>query len=147
MRRLISSAVALAAMLAIGGAQPAFAQDAAAGDGKINLELNKLETDKTTCRGYFVVNNRTPDSLKELRIDVILFDKAQVILRRVALSFLDVRSGRTKVVLFDFPDLACDNVGKLLVNEIMGCNGAAGAISTCADALAVSTRASAGFEY
>ena len=67
----------------------------------ITIELNKLEAIEKACRGYFIVENKMPESLKELQIDVFLFDKQGVILRRVALSFLDIRPGKSKVVLFD----------------------------------------------
>jgi hypothetical protein len=136
------------------GGEPAAADAATetpgaeAGAGSISIELNKLESTQNACRGYFVVDNRTPEPIDELQIDVFLFDKEGVILRRVALSFLDVRSGRTKVVLFDLADLACGDVGRLLVNEVLACKGASGeAIEGCGDMLATTTRAEATFEY
>jgi hypothetical protein len=129
-------------------ATPAPPAEAAAAPTAISLELNKLEPAETACRGYFVVDNAMPTALKELKIDVFLFDKQEVILKRVALSFLDVRSGRTKVVLFDLADLACGDVGRLLVNEVLSCKDATdAAVADCTDKLAVSTRAAAAFEY
>ena len=114
----------------------------------ITIELNKLEATEKACRGYFIVENKTPAGLKELQIDVFLFDKQSVILRRVALSFLDIRPGRSKVVLFDLADLDCGSIGRLLVNEVIACTAADGkAVEGCADRLAVRTRAGAEFEY
>jgi hypothetical protein len=160
------SILRLAAVLACLAAAPAQAQteggasttsdasaapsagQSAAGGGSIALELNKLESVANACRGYFVVDNHTPETLKELQIDVFLFDKDGIILRRVALSFLDVRSGRTKVVLFDLADLSCGDIGRLLVNEVLACTDASGAaVPGCADRLAVTTRTDATFEY
>jgi hypothetical protein len=127
---------------------PEAAAEAGAEAGSISIELNKLESTENACRGYFVVDNRTPEPLDELQIDVFLFDKEGVILRRVALSFLDVRSGRTKVVLFDLADLSCGDVGRLLVNEVLACKGASGeAVEGCGDMLDTTTRAEATFEY
>ena len=61
--------------------------------------------------------NNTPARLKEPQIDVFLFDKQSVILRRVALRLSDIRPGhRPKVVLFDLADLDCGSIGRLLVN-------------------------------
>ena len=129
--------------------QPAPAPSITTADtGRITLELNKLETEPNACRGYFVVDNGRADLLKELQIDVFLFDKQQIVLRRVALTFADVRSGREKVVLFDLADLNCGEVGRLLLNDVLACkNGKGTTIEGCADALTVSTRAEAAFEY
>ena len=128
-------------------AATAAATEPAEAAGEISIELNKLESTPNACRGYFVVDNRTPEPIEELQIDVFLFDKEGVILRRVALSFLDVRSGRTKVVLFDLADLACGDVGRLLVNEVLACTDPEGKVEGCADMVATSTRADAAFEY
>jgi hypothetical protein len=120
-----------------------------AGEGpRITIELNKLEKTEDACRGYFVIDNGMPDTLKELQIEVFLFDKQGVILRRVALPFPDVRSGRIKVVLFDLSGVACGDIGRLLVNGVLTCTAASGApIEGCADRLAVTSRAEAEFAY
>lgn len=139
-------------------AQTAPSDDAAAGAADtrpagqgdaIDIELNKLEdAEKNACRLYFVVDNGTPDPLKQLEIDVFLFDKEGVILRRAALSFPDVRPGRTKVVLFELADLVCGDVGRLLVNEVLTCTSADDKpIEGCADHVAVRSRGGAKFEY
>jgi hypothetical protein len=79
---------------------------------------------------------------------VFLFDRKGVILRRVGLTFLDVRPERMKVTLFDLPELQCAEVGRLLVNGIPVCASAAGGpVKGCADILAVSTRATAELVY
>src|SRR5262245_50945220 len=85
----------------------------------ILVELNKLESSPNACRGYFVINNGVGEPLRELRLDVFLFDKGGVILRRVGLTFADIRAERSKVVLFDIPDTACDAVGRLVVNDVL----------------------------
>jgi hypothetical protein len=114
----------------------------------ISIELNKLESASNACRGYFIVTNRTPGTLKELGLDVFLFDKKGVILRRVGLTFLDIRSDRMKVVLFDLADLACGDIGRLLVNDVIACASATGApIDGCSGLVTVSSRTGAEFNY
>jgi hypothetical protein len=114
----------------------------------IRVELNKLEAAGSACRGYFVITNGAPDSLKDLRLDVFLFDKAGIVLRRVGLTFADVRAERSKVVLFDIPDTACGDIGRLVVNDVLACNGSAGTpLAGCANLITTSTRTSAPFTY
>ena len=114
----------------------------------ITIELNKLEAAPNACRGYFVVDNRLPEALKELRLDIFLFDRTGVILRRVGLPFVDVRPERMKIVLFELADLACNDIGRLLVNDVLVCTGAGGGpIPGCGSMVSTSTRASAKFDY
>lgn len=122
------------------------APPAAPGEG-INIELNKLEVAANACLGYFIVENGLPEPLQELQIDVFFFDRQEVILRRVALTFLDVRPGRAKVVLFEL-DIPCADISRLLLNEVIACTQEGGSpIAGCADRLTVSTRAEAEFAY
>jgi hypothetical protein len=114
----------------------------------ISIEVNKLEPVGAACRAYFVVGNATAEALKEVRLDVFVFDRAGVVLRRVGLSFPDIRPERIKVVLFDVPDTTCDNVGRLLVNEVLSCTGASGAaIAGCDRMIATTSRTQAEFVY
>jgi hypothetical protein len=114
----------------------------------IAVELNRLEPAGNACRGYFVLRNKLPERIAELRLDVFLFDRKGIILRRVGLTFSDLKPDRTKVVLFDLAEAACPEIGRLLVNEVIACAGSAGTpIGDCADLIATSTRASAEFEY
>jgi hypothetical protein len=132
----------------------AWAQGTAAAPGPaaaapaIGVELNKLESAGTSCRSYFLVTNRTPDALKDLRLEVYLFDRQGVVLRRIALPFSGLRSERSKVMIFDLADIACTDLDRLLVNEVLTCTGEDGApVKGCADMVAVTTRASAAFSY
>ena len=115
---------------------------------EIQVELNKLEPAGIACRGYFVVNNGLPEPLKELRLDVFLFDKSGIILRRFGLTFLDLRAERSKVVLFDLPEVECGNVGRLVVNDVIACNLASEApLAGCSTRVRTSTRAGVPFTY
>jgi hypothetical protein len=114
----------------------------------IALELNKLEAAGGGCRAYFVVENRTADSVKELRLDTFIFDAGGQITRRIGLTFPDIRAERTKVVPFDLNGAACPEIGRVLINDVLACTAGSGApIGNCGDLLRVSTRAGTRFEY
>lgn len=122
--------------------------DAARRANGISLELNKLETASGGCRAYFVVENRTTEAVKELRLDTFIFDANGQISRRIGLTFPDIRPERTKVVPFDLAGAACPEIGRVLVNDVLACSGPTGSpINGCGDMLKVATRASARFEY
>ncbi|MGQ7793887.1 Tat pathway signal protein [Faunimonas sp. B44] len=116
--------------------------------GAVNVELNKLEPVASACRAYFLVENQMPVPLQEMRLDVFLFDLSGVVLRRVALSFADVGVDKIKVALFDLPDLACTDVSRLLVNDVIGCTIRNNEnVPDCGDLLSVGSKASAEFRY
>ena len=134
-------ALSFAALASSGG-------DGASRANAIAVELNKLEAIGRACRGYFVVRNRTPEAVGELRLDVFLFDKPGLILRRVGLTFTDLPPERTKVALFDLTEGACEEIGRVLVNAVVDCtNPRGGALSCCSEMVRTSTRTQAEFEY
>jgi hypothetical protein len=115
---------------------------------EIHVELNKLEPAGNACRTYFIVTNGLAEPLKELRLDVFLFDKSGIILRRFGLTFMEARAERSKVVLFDLPDLACDALGRLVINDVVSCLSALGTpVHDCLARLRTSTRTPALFTY
>ncbi|WP_134496575.1 hypothetical protein [Microvirga pakistanensis] len=113
----------------------------------ITIELNKLEQTGSACRSYFVVNNGAADPLKELRLAVYLFDRTGMILRSVALTFSDVRASRSKVVMFDIPEVPCDSLSRLIVNDITTCASASGAPLAACSSIVTRTRTNAEFIY
>ena len=138
---------ALGAALA-GGASAQGTGPAASTGPAISVELNKLESAGTSCRSYFLVTNRTPDALRDLRLEVYLFDRNGVVLRRIALPFSSLRSERSKVTIFDLADIACTDLDRLLVNEVLTCTGEDGTpVKNCSDLVAVTTRAAVTFSY
>ncbi|MDB5511744.1 MAG: hypothetical protein JWR08_1227 [Enterovirga sp.] len=146
LQSLISTALALGALLTA-TAHAQSAPEPAKGRG-ITLELNKLEPATGGCRAYFVVENRTAEAVKELRLDTFIFDGNGLIARRIGLTFPDLRPDRTKVVPFDLTGAACPEIGRMLVNDVLACtNAAGGPVQGCGELLAVATRSSAKFEY
>ena len=157
-----SLAVRLAATLAfvfaiLHGTPPAWAADAPA---PIPLELNKLEPlpgppsggapASGGCRAYMVVTNPDAEPIEQLRLDLILFGKDGVILRRIALDLGPLAPRKTAVRLFDLQGQPCDGIGHMLVNDVLACQaGQPGNASaeqqrqSCLDRLQVSSRAQA----
>ncbi len=144
--RLVASALAatvLAPCVAFG--QPA--ADPPPKAGLIELELNKIEQNQGACRAYFVVENGTEETIKDLSLDVFVFDRTEVIAQRVGLSFNDIRPNRRKVVLFDLTG-SCEDVGELLVNDILTCDIDTGEqLIDCDQAVATRSRASIEFVF
>ena len=115
--------VALAAMFF-------FATAAGAKAGSLTIELNKLESQKESCRAYVVVTNNGSTVYQALKLDLVLFQPDGVIGRRFALDLGPVKAQKRSVKLFDL-DTPCDQVGSLLINDVLECNGETGSIPNC----------------
>lgn len=114
--------------------------------GTIMLQLNKLEPGENACNAYMVVDNQSPEPLTELKVDVYLFDKQGIVLQGVALQFADVGSEGEMVVPFELPAIACDEIGRVLLNKVLVCTDASGAaVEGCADLLVASSLAEVPF--
>lgn len=122
---------------------PAAAEPAAASAEPISVELNKLEPQAGACRVYLVIANPGGPDITDLKLDFILFNQDQVIEKRVAASLAPVASGKTTVKLFDIEGQDCGRIGSVLINDVMSCGNAEGAIAECAKRITPSSRTSA----
>ncbi|MFO7855108.1 MAG: hypothetical protein R6V44_07810 [Paracoccaceae bacterium] len=129
----IVAALALGAV-AVG---PAAAEPAPA----IGVELNRLETVEGECRAYLVLDNRG-GALESLELDLVLFDPDGVIARRLAVEAGPLRAGRESVKVFTIGGLACDGIGRVLLNDVLSCTGE-GAGDDCLGRIEASSRAAA----
>jgi hypothetical protein len=92
--------------------------------------LNKLESQKESRRAYVVVTNNSSTVYQALKLDLVLFQPDGVIGRRFALDLGPVKAQKRSVKLFDL-DTPCDQVGSLLINDVLECNGETGSIPNC----------------
>lgn len=96
------------------------------------LELNRLEPQGESCRAYLMVDNAGGEALKTLKLDLFALDTDGVAQRRMALEAGPVPANKTLFRLFDIAGLACPKLGRLLLNDVMACEGAAGPREDCA---------------
>jgi len=104
--------------------------------GSLSIQLNKLEADGDTCRAYIVLENRTDLSFEALRLDLVMFDVDGVIARRLAVDAAPLAASRTSVRVFAIGSLACDNIGRVLLNDVLACADASGERTDCMDRIA-----------
>jgi len=113
---------------------------AKAEDGSIAIELNTLEPQGGQCRAYFVVNNKSSTNYKQLKLDLMLFRPDGVIGQRFAVDLAPLKANKRTVKLFDIADMACDQVGSFLINDVMECTVDTGAVTDFLKELSVSSR-------
>ncbi len=116
-----------------------------AADGSVSLELNKLEPQEAGCRAYILLQNGTQSTFEELRLDIAVFDGDGIVSKRLAVEAAPLPVGKTSLKLFTMTGVACDNVGRMLLNNVLSCIDQSGERGDCVAALEVSTRTTAEF--
>ena len=130
---------ALFAVLAL-SLTPALAQETAPTTPTLALELNALQPADTGCRVTFLATNTLGAAVDRAGIEIAFFAGDGAIDRIVTLDFKGLTEGKTKVLQFQLNDLACDDISRLLVNDVTACEGAGLAPTACLDGLVTRTR-------
>lgn len=142
-RRIIPALCRLCAPLAI-IAVAAWWAPAAAQQG-MKIELNKLESVAEACRAYLVFENNTGNAFVSLKLDLVMFDPNGVINKRLAVEGGPLPAGKTSVKLFDIKGVSCTDVDRVLLNDVLSCQGPAGDVDGCLDEIDTTSRHSALF--
>ncbi|MCJ2013682.1 Tat pathway signal protein [Methylobacterium sp. J-076] len=134
-------------VLALALAAPAAAQEAAGEKpAPIKLQLNKLDPAGDACRATMVVDNGRGGALKSYKVDLFAFDTDGVAQKRVTVELGPVAARKTIVKLFDFQGIACPKIGRILLNDILACDGAEGARESCLDRTEIDSKAGIPFD-
>lgn len=107
------------------------------------LELNNAQdTDTGGCRLTYVATNGSPDALSETAFEFAVFDAEGVVSRILVLEFGALIAGKTKILQFDLPDGGCENLSRIVVNNVAACTLADGsdAGALCSEGLTTRSR-------
>ena len=122
-------------------AAPALAQDAPA----LDVELNALQPSDAGCRLTFLATNRLGTELTRSAFEIALFGSDGGIDRLVSLDFKTMPEGKTRVLQFELGQLDCANVSRVLVNDVVACEGEGLTPASCLAGLKPSSRLDVGF--
>ena len=158
-RRLLAGAALAAALtapvpaaLAQEGGPTAAKSEAAKSDTvksdapPLKIELNRLEPAGEACRTYMLVDNSRGTALKSLKVDLFAFDPEGVAQKRVAVELGPLPGRKTTVKIFDFPGIACAKVGRVLLNDVLACDGGDAAREACLERTETETKAGPAFD-
>jgi len=137
-----AACLALSALLVVS----ALAQDVAAEKTPLKLQLNKLEAAGEACRVTLVVDNSKGTALKSYKVDLFAFDPEGVAQKRVAVELGPLPARKTTVKIFDFPGIACGKVGRVLLNDVLACDGGDAAREACLERTETESKAGPAFD-
>ena len=124
----------------------ALAQDATEKAAPLKLQLNKLEAAGEACRVTLVIDNSKGAGLKSYKTDLFAFDTEGVAQKRVAVELGPLPPRKTTVKIFDFPGIACNKVGRVLLNDVLACDGGDAAREACLERTETENKAGVPFD-
>jgi hypothetical protein len=132
-------------LLALALATPAMAQPATPPGGEFDIELNALTASDAGCRVTFLATNKLGTELTRAGLEIALFGAEGGIDRLVSLEFKAMPEGKARVLQFDIAGLTCENISRVLINDVTACEGEGLEPKTCLAALKPTSRLATGF--
>lgn len=139
MAALLRFALGLACCVALAGASsPVSAAETM--QPLVTIDLNKLEAAANACRFFMVLENKSQSGFTALKLDLVLFGTDGVIAKRLAVDGAPLRAAKTSLKVFDVEGLACEGVGRVLLNDVLACDAETGPVGDCQALVEVSAR-------
>lgn len=135
------------ACMAAALSMPAAAQETG-GDkpAPIKLQLNKAETAGDACRTTFLIDNSRGGAMKTYKVDLFAFDTDGVAQKRITVDLGPLSAHKTVVKLFDFGGIPCAKIGRILLNDVLACDGGDSAREACLDRTEIESKTSIPFD-
>ncbi|HZH12652.1 MAG TPA: Tat pathway signal protein [Microvirga sp.] len=108
----------------------------------LRIELNKLEPIGENCRAFFLIDNHQGKDWRSIKLDLFALDPDGVAAKRLAVEVGPVPVKKTLIKLFDFQGLACPRVGRILLNDVVSCDGDVSAREACLSAIETASKVS-----
>lgn len=109
--------------IGLGVAMALAALPALAQEGRLTVELNKVEAGETEgCRAFFLFRNLTAAPLDAFEMSLAILDGEGVIDRLLTIDAAPLPQGRTTLKLFEIPEIACDDISEVLLHDIPSCD-------------------------
>ncbi|MQX35718.1 hypothetical protein GHC57_04215 [Roseospira navarrensis] len=120
--------------------RPSHAQDDPATRSGLEIDLNKTEAVEGGCRSYFLFRNDTGTTWDAFELSLAILDRDGVIAQLLTIDAAPLPAGRSALKLFDIPDIACGDIGEIILHDIATCADASGARSDCFEVVRLVSR-------
>lgn len=120
---------------------PMAQSQAGAPKGHFELQLNRLSPSGQGCLMTFVLRNGLAAHLDKSALEIVIFNGDGLVERMTVFDFGALPVGKTVVRQFEMQNMACEGIGRILVNGTKACTGEGIAPETCIDALTVESKA------
>ena len=101
----------------------------------LTVHLNAQATGEAGCLLTFLIDNAHPDEIESTVFETVLFDKEGQVDRLTLFDFGALPAGRPRVRQFQLDGLACEDLGKVLINGASTCRVGGKDSAICTDSL------------
>ena len=119
----------------------------AGGDAILKIELNAASQQQDACRLSFLVANKLGQRVTKLVFELVVFGRDGRVLRLLSASAGSMPLAKTRLKQYDVAGLNCDQIGRVLLNDVMACDGEKLTPETCTAAARTSSRAKIPFDF
>nr|WP_183900667.1 hypothetical protein [Rhizobium metallidurans] len=116
-----------AGSLVLTGAMQAYAQEpattTAAPKAALDVELNGLAPSQKGCMMTFVALNTLPEDIAKVSFELAFFNDKNAVDKITVLDFRNLPQGKKRVRQFDMPNVKCEAVTRVLINDTPVCDG------------------------
>ncbi|WP_244598678.1 hypothetical protein [Rhizobium tubonense] len=114
------------------------------GGAKLNVALNALAPSAKGCMMTFVAENDLATPISKISFELAFFNDKNAVDRVTVLDFRDLPVGKKRVRQFDMPNVKCESVSRVIINDTPVCDGPAA--GECKAGLATRSETSVPFE-
>jgi hypothetical protein len=108
--------------------------------GGVSIELSTAEAKGQNCLLSFVVENTHDADISGVVYETVLFGNTGEVALLTLLDFEELPAGRTRVRQFQFNDLACDQISRILINGVQECEIETNSKDACMTGLKLKSR-------
>ncbi|MEO0830265.1 MAG: hypothetical protein AAFY03_07365 [Pseudomonadota bacterium] len=110
---------------------------------ELELELNAMDSVDAGCRLTFLAINQQEADLDKLVLETVLFTTEGRVDRLTLFDFGPLPLSRPRVRQFNLSDIACGDLGRILINGAQSCEGEGIAPGACVERLKLGSRTEA----
>ncbi|WP_170414594.1 hypothetical protein [Ruegeria atlantica] len=134
-----SARVVLLTLFPILGAGIAGAQETQKRGG-VSIELSSSEAKGEGCLLSFVAENAYEIDIEGAVYETVLFGAEGQVALLTLLDFAELPSGKPRVRQFQFNDMACDQISRVLINGVQECETQSDMADACMSGLTLKSR-------
>lgn len=118
---LIAVLIAGAAQATDGTPEDKKLEDGKPENRKLGIELNSIALRNDSCEVYLRVRNDTTTGFSTFKVDLAFFDRTGIINDRSLVELGPLRANKTSLHVFQMPEMDCNDVGEVLLNDVTEC--------------------------
>jgi len=132
-------------LIVVASASHVFAQEAAASAANgLEVELDSLAPSEKGYMMTFVALNNLAAPISKISFEIAFFNDKNAVEQVTVLDFRDLPQGKKRVRQFELPNVKCESVTRLLINDAPVCAGPAA--GECMKGLVTRSQVSIPFE-